>query len=436
MRGNRCSADMARVVRIFKTLRNHWKKSTVGFCLLAYGSNWMYGKYCDNLLRRAACQEAEVFGNQIIYPNAAAKKATVFLNPAACKGKARTLFEKNAAPILHLAGIDVHVVKTDYEGQAKKMLELMENTDLIIVAGGDGTLQEVVTGLLRRTDQDSFSKIPIGFIPLGTTNTLSQTLYPQSENKVQHISDATLSILKGETVPLDVLQIKGEQEQPVFALNGLRWGSYRDAAAKSTKYWYLGPLKTRAAHLFSTLKEWPQRHEASILFLGPTERPPEEEPNVLSGRPPLHVRLYRRLVRYWSPPVVELPVEVAPEPWEEAQLSAVELSISTQNLQPDLTRPLDSMSVCIEPDSISKSEFISLGVEKTQNPQLCPKGAQVLQVSRCNVQLPEGTAGHFSIDSEEYDAMSVEVTLLPRRLRFFCHPSQKVKLTQSSPAST
>lgn len=36
---------MARVVRVFKTLRNHWKKSTVGFCLLAYGSHWMYGKY-------------------------------------------------------------------------------------------------------------------------------------------------------------------------------------------------------------------------------------------------------------------------------------------------------------------------------------------------------------------------------------------------------
>lgn len=33
--------------------------------------------------------------------------------------------------------------QTDYEGQAKKLLELMENTDVIIVAGGDGTLQEV-----------------------------------------------------------------------------------------------------------------------------------------------------------------------------------------------------------------------------------------------------------------------------------------------------
>lgn len=35
------------------------------------------------------------------------------------------------------------VFQTDYEGQAKKLLELMENTDVIIVAGGDGTLQEV-----------------------------------------------------------------------------------------------------------------------------------------------------------------------------------------------------------------------------------------------------------------------------------------------------
>lgn len=38
---------------------------------------------------------------------------------------------------------------------------------MIIVAGGDGTLQEVVTGVLRRADEATFSKIPIGFIPIG-----------------------------------------------------------------------------------------------------------------------------------------------------------------------------------------------------------------------------------------------------------------------------
>lgn len=44
-------------------------------------------------------------------------------------------------------------LQTDYEGQAKKLMELMEHTDILVVAGGDGTLQEVVTGLLRRPDQ-------------------------------------------------------------------------------------------------------------------------------------------------------------------------------------------------------------------------------------------------------------------------------------------
>lgn len=44
-------------------------------------------------------------------------------------------------------------LQTDYEGQAKKLLELMESTDLIIIAGGDGTVQEVLQepGLLRIT---------------------------------------------------------------------------------------------------------------------------------------------------------------------------------------------------------------------------------------------------------------------------------------------
>lgn len=44
----------------------------------------------------------------------------------------------------------------------------------------------------------------------------------------------------------------------------------------------------------------------------------------------------------------------------------------------------------------------------------------------------QGTDGHFSIDSEEYEAMTVEVTLLPRKLRFLCHPSQKEQLTQTA----
>ncbi|KAL8222105.1 UNVERIFIED_CONTAM: hypothetical protein K2H54_074944 [Gekko kuhli] len=289
--------------------------------------------------------------------------------------------------------------ETDYEGQAKKLLELMENTDIIIIAGGDGTMQEVITGLLRRADEAAFSKIPIGFIPLGKSSTLSHTLYPESVSQVQHIIDATLSILKGETIPVDVLQIKGNKDQPVFAVTGLRWGAYRDAGAKVSKYWYLGPLKTKAAHFFNTLKGyhaleasleamfggdhgaepldalsngyfvffswsniqgWPQKHPASLIYLGPTPRPPEE-PERKTGRPPLYIRLYKRLAQYWAPTVKETPREVTPEAWEDTQLSAIEFSITTQNRCLDLKRTEDFMNICIEPDTISKGEYIKRG---------------------------------------------------------------------------
>ncbi|XP_073917915.1 acylglycerol kinase, mitochondrial isoform X2 [Castor canadensis] len=381
--------------------------------------------------RPLALWKTLVFGNQLIPPNAQVKKATVFLNPAACKGKARTLFEKNAAPILHLSGMDVTVIKTDYEGQAKKLLELMESTDVIIVAGGDGTLQEVVTGVLRRTDEAAFSKIPIGFIPLGQTSSLSHTLFAESGNKVQHITDAALAIVKGETVPLDVLQIKGEKEQPVFAMTGLRWGSFRDAGVKVSKYWYLGPLKTKAAHFFSTLQEWPQIHQASISYVGPTERPPSE-PEETPSRPSLYRRVLRRLASYWAQPQDALSQEMSPEDWKDVQLSTIELSITTRNSQLDLMSKKDFMNICIEPDTVSKGDFITIGSKKVRDPKLRADGTECLQASRCTLLLPEGMGGSFSIDSEEYEAMPVEVKLLPRKLQFFCDPRKREEMLQST----
>lgn len=64
-------------------------------------------------------------------------------------------------------------------------MELMEQTDMLIVAGGDGTLQEVVTGLLRRADQEKMSNTPIGFIPLGSHNSISPSLQLLTHNQVQ-----------------------------------------------------------------------------------------------------------------------------------------------------------------------------------------------------------------------------------------------------------
>nr|XP_040018169.1 acylglycerol kinase, mitochondrial isoform X2 [Gasterosteus aculeatus aculeatus] len=355
--------------------------------------------------------------------------ATVFCGEkrVSLQRKANKLFEKNAAPLLHLAGVEITIVKTDYEGQAKKLMELMEHTDILVVAGGDGTLQEVVTGLLRRPDQDTVCNTPIGFIPLGSRNSLSPSLHLLSDNKVKDITSATLSILKGETVPLDVLQIKGEKEQPVFALTGLRWGAFRDVAATISKYWYLGPLKTSAAHWFSTLREWPLVREVSVSYLAPSLRPPDL-PTQKPPRPNLLHRIIRRLQNRWNPPAEEPPKVEEPEQWKEEHLSTLELFIHTHNKNPVERRINDSLVICAEPDNFTVGEYITVGSKKEEDPTVFTKDSTRLEASACQLQLPEGSAGFYNIDNEEYEAMPVEVRLLPRKLRFFISAERREQL--------
>lgn len=77
--------------------------------------------------------------------------------------------------------IDI-IVKADYElvvyptqnyrDAYRKVRNYEEVYDLIVCSGGDGTIDEVVTGMMHRKKQT-----PIGFIPTGTTNDFATSLY-------------------------------------------------------------------------------------------------------------------------------------------------------------------------------------------------------------------------------------------------------------------
>ena len=63
-------------------------------------------------------------------------------------------------------GYEVTVYPTQRSQDAvRKVSEYKEEYDLVACSGGDGTLDEVVTGMMMREN-----KTPIGYIPAGTTN--------------------------------------------------------------------------------------------------------------------------------------------------------------------------------------------------------------------------------------------------------------------------
>lgn len=94
------------------------------------------------------------------------------VNPTSGKGK----IEENIDEIkrnIKEQGMENEIVLTQKEKNAKQILdENKENKDLILVCGGDGTLNETVTSMI----ENKLENVTLSFIPLGTTNDLARTL--------------------------------------------------------------------------------------------------------------------------------------------------------------------------------------------------------------------------------------------------------------------
>ncbi|MBE0528356.1 MAG: diacylglycerol kinase family lipid kinase [Thermoleophilia bacterium] len=131
--------------------------------------------------------------------------ATVILNPYANRwlsGQRQT--ELEAA--LQKAGIEYQVKLTEYPEHGIELAReavLSGNTPLI-AAGGDGTFGEVVNGLMQATPPGETPAGPIGFVPFGTANDLTDMLgIPRDLDEVARI------FAEGHTTTIDLGRVNG-----------------------------------------------------------------------------------------------------------------------------------------------------------------------------------------------------------------------------------
>ncbi len=100
------------------------------------------------------------------------RKMIFVYNPNAGRG----LLKPKLADVLDIfvkAGYELTVYPTQsYRDAYNKIADMEDGYDLVVCSGGDGTLDEVVTGMMKRKN-----KIPIGYIPAGTTNDFANSLH-------------------------------------------------------------------------------------------------------------------------------------------------------------------------------------------------------------------------------------------------------------------
>ncbi len=100
------------------------------------------------------------------------KKRLLFIfNPRSGQGKIREYLTDILDEMIK-AGFEVTVYLTQGQKDAQRVAcEEAEHYDRIVCSGGDGTLDEVVTGVMT-----SGCRIPIGYIPAGSTNDFGNSL--------------------------------------------------------------------------------------------------------------------------------------------------------------------------------------------------------------------------------------------------------------------
>jgi diacylglycerol kinase (ATP) len=120
-------------------------------------------------------------------------KANLIYNPAS--GQIWNPFRPEIVQeYLEAKGWEIVISKTEQQGDGSKLAgqAVNDNFDVVIAAGGDGTINEVVQGLAG-------SKTVLAILPVGTTNVLAREL-----NIPLNFQDALTVIPEGDIIQMDL----------------------------------------------------------------------------------------------------------------------------------------------------------------------------------------------------------------------------------------
>ena len=122
------------------------------------------------------------------------KKMLFIMNPYSGQRRANRYLPEIIG-LYNRAGYEVTVHMTSGPGDGARVVgRCGAGKDLIVVCGGDGTFNEIVSGLLRNG-----LDIPIGYIPAGSTNDFAASMKLPT-----NVMQAAQLVLSGEAVAYDV----------------------------------------------------------------------------------------------------------------------------------------------------------------------------------------------------------------------------------------
>ena len=144
------------------------------------------------------------------------RKLLLIINPVAGRNQAQTdLFKMVRVFAEHDCEVTVYPTRGPQDC-TRKVLTDAGRFDLVVCCGGDGTLNEMVSGMMQREDP-----VPMGYIPLGSTNDFAASLHLPSQ-----VEEAALRCVEGTAFHMDVGSLNDRYFNYIAAFGAFTEASY------------------------------------------------------------------------------------------------------------------------------------------------------------------------------------------------------------------
>ena len=201
----------------------------------------------------------------------ASRRVVAIYNPTSGRGRGRRAAEKLQNLLQKMApGVTVELRHTEYAGHASEICRelTLRAGDTVASVGGDGTLSEVVTGLMSRPGWAGESRgIALAVVAAGTGNTMANDLGLPS------VSKTVEGIVAGNVRDIDIFEanfvdgLPGEEQgnrTTRFMCNVLGFGLAVDSNILAEELRWMGSLRYDAATLREIWKSRPRQTTLTV----------------------------------------------------------------------------------------------------------------------------------------------------------------------------
>ena len=183
------------------------------------------------------------------------RRYLLLVNPASGTRRGLVALEQ-VKPVFAAADAELDIRITERSGHARRLARTLDLAAYngICLIGGDGTVHEVVSGLLERGQPVS---IPLGIIPAGTGNDVAKQLGISSP------LEAAQQIIAGRTSPFDVAKVEANGDTD-YCVTLVGWVGVAEINRTAERLRLLGPPRYAVAALWQIL--FAKRRRARLLL--------------------------------------------------------------------------------------------------------------------------------------------------------------------------